>query len=137
MSLCKSVKSYSKLHHDLLMLHTIHFDVPARVLMHIKRVNNAERELVRLTLACEATRFFNRYDLAGRFELVEVEDEEFVDELSDRSRVLWSALLRQVMLLDDFEVVLEESVGLNHAEDLGLEASVAVGAAVVLASALL
>jgi hypothetical protein len=72
--------------------------------------------------------------LAIRIELVEEEDEEFVEELADRCRVV---LLTHVLLSDHVQVVFKEGVCFDHAEDsrVGIAAlTVAVvGAAPLLA----
>jgi len=55
--------------------------------VHIKRIDNAERQFIRLALPGEASRLFYRDDLAGRLELIQIEDEELVDELADGTGV--------------------------------------------------
>ena len=48
------VERNSELHHDLLVLNTVVFDVSTWILVHIKWIHNAEWKLVRLALSCEA-----------------------------------------------------------------------------------
>ena len=80
-SLSESVKCDSELHHDLLMLHAVHLYVPSRVLMHIKRIHDAERQFIRLAFTSKSTRFLARYNLIGGLKLIQPKDEKFIEQL--------------------------------------------------------
>ena len=82
--------------------------------MHIEGVNNAEGQFVRLAFPCKAARLLHRDDLTCRLKLIEEEDEELVEQLSDTGGV---SRRSDVFLLDDAEVGFEEGIGLDHAED--------------------
>lgn len=69
------------------MLHTVVLDVPAGILVHVERVDNAEGQLVGLALSSEAARFFHGNYLAVWVKFVEEEDEELVQELADSRSV--------------------------------------------------
>jgi len=56
--------------------------VSSWVLVDVERINDAEGELVRLTLPTEARGFFDRNNLACRLKLVEPEHKELVKQLA-------------------------------------------------------
>jgi len=75
----ESVKCDPELHHNLLVLHAVVLHVPSWVLVDIEGVHDAERQLVRLALSGKSARLLHRDHLRVRIELIEEEDEEFVE----------------------------------------------------------
>ena len=113
-SACEPVESNSELHHNLLVLNTVVFDVATWILVHIKRIHNAKWKFVGLALSCEATGLLDWDDLWSGIELIQKEHKEFVKQLAHRCRVL---CLSNVFFLYHLEITLKEGICFNHAED--------------------
>ena len=109
----KPIKRNPELHHNPLVLDAIVLHMPPRILMHIKGVHNAEGQLVGLALPGETTRLLHWDHLVIRVKLIQEEDEEFVEQLTDTGCV---SRLRNVLLVDHIQIVFKESVSFNHAE---------------------
>ena len=108
------IKSNSELHHDLLVLNTVVFHVTPRILVHIKRIHNAKRQLIRLAFSSKATGFLDRDDLRVGIELIQEVDEEFVQQLANRGAV---SRLANILLFNHLQITFEKGICFNHAEN--------------------
>ena len=129
----KSIKSCSKLHHDLPVLRWLHFHCASWVFVHIERINNTKRQFIWLEFSCKSVWLFYRNYLIQWIEFVQKENKKFVKKLAN-TRVVALTVFWHIFTLNNFEITFEKCISFYHTENFRFRWSLSVVTASIVAT---